>query len=124
MYIERFYHQFVEPFPSWLWEQATHNRSYRAAQSIQNHGKQWTKQYMESPWNPQKYAQYLELKQNPVTGYFINQYETMKDASDYLYNHGIDWSSVTRPWKLPNSGSPSFSGVVNFVSHNIEELYK
>ena len=57
----------------------------------------------------------------PVIGDVFRAVDTMRYYDDYFANTGLSWSDVRYPTRLSSSG---FSGLTNFVSKNIERLYK
>lgn len=57
----------------------------------------------------------------PVLGDVLRAVDTMRYYDDYMSNSGLSWSDVRYPTRLNSSG---FSGLTNFVSRNIERLYR
>ena len=57
----------------------------------------------------------------PVFGNVFRAVDTMRYYDDYMANTGVSWSDVRYPTRLNSSG---FSGLTNFVSKNIERLYR
>lgn len=57
----------------------------------------------------------------PVVGDVLKAVDTVRYYDDYMDNRGLTWADVEYPTRLGSSG---FSGLTNFVSSNIERLYK
>lgn len=57
----------------------------------------------------------------PVIGDVLKAVDTMRYYDDYMGNRGLTWADVEYPTRLDSAG---FRGLTNFVSSNIEKLYR
>lgn len=57
----------------------------------------------------------------PGIGPVIQAQDNWNYINDYMENRGLSWSDVKYASRLGNSGS---SGIMSFVSSNIERLYR
>ena len=81
---------------------------------------EWSKMMQAgSPDEAAKFMYYLSGV--PVIGGMVTTYYNTKYYEDYLRNRGMSWSDVLYPGRL-NSGG--FGSALNFVSNNIEKLYR
>lgn len=82
--------------------------------------------WYKSPWNPQKYTQYLFMKQIPFVSWNMSVYEGNQSNDEYMNRYGLTWDDITHPQRLPGTSqlSNDYRVGVNFVSKNIERLYK
>lgn len=58
----------------------------------------------------------------PFIGDIVRQLDNWNYINDYMTNRGLSWSDVKYPSRIPGSGS--FGSGLNYVSSNIEDLYK
>lgn len=58
----------------------------------------------------------------PVIGDFVKQLDNWNYINDYMANRGLSWSDVKYPSRI--SGSGGFGSTLNYVSSNIERLYR
>lgn len=63
----------------------------------------------------------LVLSGAPVIGGIIQSVDNWNYINDYLNNRGIDWADVKYPGRI---GGMHYGGALNFVSKNIDKLYK
>lgn len=58
----------------------------------------------------------------PVIGSVYTSMDRLAYMEDYMANRGLDWSNIQYP--TMTMGYQGVSGLTNFVSSNIERLYK
>lgn len=58
----------------------------------------------------------------PIIGPIVRASDDWKYINDYMKNVGLTWADVEYPSRI--SGSGSVGSLLNFVSSNIEDLYK
>lgn len=62
----------------------------------------------------------------PVVGSIYRAWDNMTYLDDYMVNTGLDYGDILYPTRVTGSSSVSSAGssVLNFVSSNIEKLYR
>lgn len=62
----------------------------------------------------------------PVVGPMYRAYDNMSYLDDYMRNSGLGYGDILYPTRVTGSSSVSSAGssVLNFVSSNIEKLYR
>lgn len=81
---------------------------------------EWSRMMVDgSPDEAAKFMYYLSGV--PVIGGLVSTYYNTKYYDDYLRNVGKSWSDVQYPGRL-NAGG--FGSALNYVSNNIEKLYR
>lgn len=58
----------------------------------------------------------------PVIGGFIRSQDNWNYINDYMSNRGLSWSDVKYPSRVVGASTSGYG--LNFVSSNIENLYK
>lgn len=58
----------------------------------------------------------------PVVGGFIRSRDNWNYINDYMENRGLSWSDVKYPSRVVGASTSGYG--LNFVSSNIENLYK
>lgn len=83
-------------------------------------------EWLYGPYDETKYKQYLAFHSVPVLGQYMDYLLDYRASSEYLNRYGLDWSNIHDPRKLAISGSGTALARigVNFVSKNVERLYR
>ena len=64
------------------------------------------------------------LSDVPVIGDVLQLQQRQEQISDYLHNKDMDWSDVRYPALIGGGAGRSLTSTKNFVSKNIENLYR
>lgn len=57
----------------------------------------------------------------PIVGDVLRSYDNYRYYDDYMKNRGLSWSDVKYPSRI---SSQSYGSMINFVSKNIDKLYR
>lgn len=60
----------------------------------------------------------------PVVGGIIRARDNWNYMQDYMTNRGLSWSDIKYPTRTVGGVDASIGGSLNFVSKNIERLYR
>lgn len=60
----------------------------------------------------------------PVVGGIIRARDNWNYMNDYMTNMGLSWSDIRYPTRTVAGVDGSVGGFLNFVSHNVERLYR
>lgn len=82
--------------------------------------------WLYGDWNEEKYKQYIALSIVPVVRDYMDAMLDLRADQEYLSRYGLSYTDLHDPRKLRTTGSFGrfVSSGVNFVSHNVEKLYR
>lgn len=90
------------------------------------HGKAFQYWLLDAPWSETKLHAYELMNIVPGLHQYMDYLLDLRSDEEYLNRNGMDYSDIHDPRKLKqtNSGSNLARFGVNFISKNVESLYK
>lgn len=82
--------------------------------------------YEAEKWDQDDYIKFYTLYSLPVVSSYIDYLYDKRSTEEYFARHGLSYKDVHDPRKLLHTSSArsTVSGVTNFVSHNLDKLYR
>lgn len=83
-------------------------------------------EWLYGEWNEKKYKEYLAWNSIYPARLLFDYILDSRAADEYLNRYGMDYSDIHDPRKMPNasSGTALAGYALNFVSKNVEKLYR
>lgn len=84
------------------------------------------KDWLYGEWTEQKVREFEVLHNIPVISNYMDYLLDYRADQEYLDRYGMDWTDVHDPRKLSSvsSGSSLVGASLQFVSKNVERLYR
>lgn len=83
-------------------------------------------EWLYGDYDERKLRQFSLLYSLPLVRNYMDYLLDLRSDKEYLDRYGLSYSDVHDPRKLRSTGSRSefFGGALNFVSRNVEKLYR
>ena len=83
-------------------------------------------EWLYGDWTREKYHEFLALRSIRPIGLYFDYLLDSRNTEKYLDRYGMDYGAIYDPRNLPNASSgTALAGYgVNFVSKNINKLYR
>lgn len=83
-------------------------------------------EWLYGEYDEEKLTQFELLHNIPVIGAYMDYKLDVRADQEYLNRYGMDYSDIHDPRKLKqtSSGSRMYGSSLNFVSKNVDKLYK